>query len=76
MNPLKVNRIIKTNGLPMCIDSLSERCGCEISHRDVVMSESFFYCSHCGVKRHYVKRLSFRGRFALLFRKKHKQEFF
>ena len=53
----------------MCIDSLSEKCGVEIRHRDVVMSDNFFYCSHCGVKRHYVKKLTLKGKFSLLFRK-------
>lgn len=70
MNPIKINKIIKSSGLPMCIDSLSEKCDAEIRHKDVVMSDNFFYCAHCGVKRHYVKKLSFKGKISLLFRKK------
>lgn len=75
MNPFRINRIIKNNGLPMCIDKLCEKCGGEVTHRDVVMSDNFFYCTHCGLKRHYVKKITFRGGVSLLFRKRYDGKF-
>ncbi len=66
MNPAKIKKILKNSGSPMCINALTDRCKLEIHHRDVVMSDEFFYCEHCGLKRHYVKRLTLRGKISVM----------
>lgn len=70
MNSFKVSKIIKNSGAPMCIDTLSRKCKVIVHHDEVVMSNDLFFCPHCGVNRHYVKKLSLKGRIALLGRKK------
>ncbi|MCQ2472300.1 MAG: hypothetical protein MJ147_09725 [Clostridia bacterium] len=70
MNPQKVERIIKDSKRLLCIDNLSKIANIRLHHKDVELSESFFFCPHCGVSRHYVKSLTLTGRLSLLFNKR------
>ena len=61
MSPFKVNRIIKDSSEKMCIDTLSKQCGVHLRHSFLKMSKDFFDCPVCGMKRHYVRGVSFYG---------------
>ena len=67
MSPFRVKRIIKNNGEKMCIDTLSNECGVRLHHRFLKMSNDFFDCPVCGMKRHYVKGVSLYGWTHLMF---------
>ncbi len=70
MNPQKVEIIIKDSKTLLCIDNLSKIANIRLRHKDVELSDSFFFCPHCGVSRHYVKSLTPTGWLSLLFNKR------
>lgn len=67
MSPFSVQRILKETKEKMCIDTLSKKCGGQLSHDFFILSDDddMFDCQECRLRRHYVKRISAAGWFKI-----------
>lgn len=69
MNPITLNRFIKTGDKKYSVAALNVLSGKRIRHADLKMSDSFevFRCPYAGRVCHYAKGVSLRGWFRLWF---------
>lgn len=63
MNPIVLNRIIKSGDKKYSVPALNILCGKRIRHADLKMSDSFevFHCPYANRVCHYAKGVSLRG---------------
>ena len=69
VNPITLNRIIKSGDKKYSVPALNILCGKRIRHADLIMSDSLevFRCPYAGRVCHYAKGVSLRGWFRLWF---------
>lgn len=69
VNPITLNRIIKSGDKKYSVPALNILCGKRIRHADLRMSEPLevIRCTYTGRVCHYAKGVSLRGWFRLWF---------